>query len=105
MNNYRRGANLEYRIKQVLEEDGAVVCRSAGSHGAFDLIAIYPNQIRLIQLKRVKGDVIPTFKEDLDRMRSVKCPEFCTRELMIWQDKKGIVKAIHLDEDGEICND
>lgn len=36
---YRKGARLEYWVKQKLEKNGYYVVRSAGSHGVADLIA------------------------------------------------------------------
>jgi Holliday junction resolvase len=37
---YKKGARYEYYVKQLLEEKGYLVVRTAGSHGPFDLIAI-----------------------------------------------------------------
>ena len=37
--NYRKGIRAEYKLKQMLEERGWVVVRSAGSHGFWDLVA------------------------------------------------------------------
>lgn len=38
--NYNRGRAFEYRVKKHLEGKGYFVVRSAGSKGAFDLVAI-----------------------------------------------------------------
>ena len=38
--NYHRGANFERRCKAELEKHDYLVCRSAGSHGEFDLMAL-----------------------------------------------------------------
>jgi len=38
--NYIRGRNFEYKVKKLLEEEGNIVLRTAGSHGLFDLIGI-----------------------------------------------------------------
>lgn len=38
--NYQAGRRFEYRVKKHLEKNGWFVVRSAGSKGAFDLVAI-----------------------------------------------------------------
>lgn len=56
--NYQRGARFENYIKTLFQENGYYVCRSAGSKGAVDLVAIrrYENfnhtDILFIQCKR-----------------------------------------------------
>jgi len=52
---YIKGRNFEYQIKKMLERDGYYVIRSAGSHGAFDLVAIKGNEVKLFQLKNVRS--------------------------------------------------
>ena len=51
MSNYDKGARQENQLKKILEAGGAYVIRSAGSKGLFDLVAIFPDYIRLIQVK------------------------------------------------------
>jgi len=51
--NYTRGQAREYRVKKKLLEMGALwVVRSYGSHGLFDLTAVFPDCVRLIQVKK-----------------------------------------------------
>ncbi len=53
MSNYRRGRAREYRVKQKLLRGGAIwVVRSYGSHGLFDLTAVFPTHVKLIQVKK-----------------------------------------------------
>ena len=53
MGNYTRGRAREYRVKKKLLEEGALwVVRSYGSHGLFDLTAVFPHCVRLIQVKK-----------------------------------------------------
>jgi Holliday junction resolvase len=53
MGNYTRGRAREYRVKKELFEEGALwVVRSYGSHGLFDLTAVFPDHVRLIQVKK-----------------------------------------------------
>lgn len=50
---FKSGIRQEYRIKKLLESQGWLVTRSAGSHGYADLIAIHKEkkQIKILQLK------------------------------------------------------
>jgi len=106
MNNYRRGAKLEYDTKKEYENKGAKVTRSAGSHGAWDLCVVFPSQVHFIQLKRVKkGAKLPDFAEDIRRLEEVVVPENVTREFIVWQDGKGMVKHLIMNYMGEVWND
>lgn len=55
MTNYKKGANRERQVMALLQKEGYLVCRAAGSHGAADLIAIKAGTIYLIQVKRTKS--------------------------------------------------
>ena len=57
--------------------------RSAGSHGAADIIALSPTTIMIIQIG-VKGR-----KDAADRemLRRVPAPTVATRELWLWDSK------------------
>lgn len=50
--NYQRGANLERRVKDLLEGEGFAVVRSAGSHSPADLVAMRGGEIVIVQCKR-----------------------------------------------------
>ena len=50
---YIRGRSFEYQRARHYRELGAMVLRTAGSHGAFDLIIVWPaGHIILLQCKR-----------------------------------------------------
>lgn len=55
--NYRAGARVEYARRKHWNKRGYLVLRSAGSHGAFDLVGIHRESphfpVQLIQVKRV----------------------------------------------------
>lgn len=51
MTRYQTGARLEREVANALRRKGAIVIRSAGSKGAFDLCVIYAGRVRLLQLK------------------------------------------------------
>jgi hypothetical protein len=51
--NYRLGRAREYRVKKKLYELGALyVVRSFASKGLFDLTAVFPDHVRLVQVKK-----------------------------------------------------
>lgn len=52
---YKKGANRERQLMRVLEAEGYLVSRAAGSHGAADLIALKNGEILLIQVKATKS--------------------------------------------------
>lgn len=77
MTNYRVGARLERLAKVQLERAGYFVMRSAGSHGALDLIAVCEDGILLIQVKG-RGACRPA---DLEKLRTVPKPLGARRQL------------------------
>ena len=71
--NYVRGRNFEYRVKELLEKEGYIVFRTAGSHGLFDLIAMKRIEnhiwVKFWQLKRniTHKQALKTFNEIIDK--------------------------------------
>lgn len=51
MTGYAKGARREYASKRLLEAAGYAVVRTAGSHGAFDLVAFSAADVLLVQVK------------------------------------------------------
>lgn len=49
--NYKRGANLERKVKAYFEERGYKASRSAGSHGTYDVWATNFRSLALVQCK------------------------------------------------------
>ncbi len=62
----RKGINFERRVRRALESEGYLVLRSAGSFGAFDLIAIEP-----ADRVRAKLSLAGFSDEDIDRIMEV----------------------------------
>jgi len=58
--NYTRGRSKEYRVMELLRDEGWVVARSAGSHSPVDVFAAKQGATLLVQVKngtaRVKAD-------------------------------------------------
>lgn len=81
---YEKGRRREYRAIALLEASGALACRTAGSHSLFDVIAVTPAQIRLIQLKA--GDEYLS-GVDRERLELLKVPANVTKEVWRWPDR------------------
>jgi Holliday junction resolvase len=86
MTNYNRGAYLERLLMRQLVRAGWDVTRSAGSHGACDLVAWNEKRILLIQVKAF-GAVRPA---DVENLRQVRCPRNGKR--MIYERDGGLVE-------------
>lgn len=79
MNQYRRGVRVEYLLKKKLESERYYVVRSAGSHGAADLVAWNDKACYVIQvaLTGVKT------KKDYDKLKSV--PQMPRMVKQMWE--------------------
>ena len=66
--NYRRGRRAEWKTKALLEAAGFTAARTAGSHGACDIIAWDAVSLRLIQVKVNSARVTPVEREALRLM-------------------------------------
>lgn len=64
----------------MLERHGAFVVRSAGSFGPFDLVALWPDRVLLVQVKAGKG---PSEKE-IKEMVSVLPATSYTLSKQVW---------------------
>jgi len=90
--NYRRGYVAERKAVKVLEAAGYVVARTAGSHSPFDVVAVGPGGVRLIQVKRVKfGRIRVTVEAALEELRQVPKLPGVSREIWVWVDGDGWV--------------
>jgi len=69
---YRSGYRFELAVKKYLEKHGWYVVRSAGSHGAVDLVAIRNGTVLLIQCKLRKR--IP--EHTINQLRRLALPEY-----------------------------
>ena len=69
---YGSGVAFERDLKTALEEKDYYVMRSAGSHGAADLIAIKEGRVYLIQCKRDFRDL----KEEEEKALKLPCIYF-----------------------------
>jgi Holliday junction resolvase len=68
MSNYTKGYRFERRCAKTLEAMGFFVIRSAGSHGSFDLVALKPRTVWLVQCKVNREDLSKTERKALKRL-------------------------------------
>ena len=84
--NYKIGTKVEYAVRDIYLDRGFSVIRSAGSRGAFDLLAYDKFNVIFIQCKNRK----PTKQEMVD-FRSAKIPAFCRKE-MWYKPRRGVLE-------------
>jgi len=89
-NKYASGRETEYKIRRFLDDLGYDTVRSAGSKGAFDIIAWNDLVTRRIQAKREKSK--SSYSKDLEKMGKSKSPPNSTKELWIWRTGTGWIK-------------
>jgi Holliday junction resolvase len=91
--NYVAGRRREYRAMRILEGQGYdCVLRTAGSHGAFDVIAIGSTNIRAVQCK--PDYVTPAERESLQELQ---VPSNVSKEIwrFITGKKDPFIEVIH----------
>ena len=49
---YAAGTRTEHKVRELLEAEGYVCARTAGSKGALDLLAVKPGELLMVQVKR-----------------------------------------------------
>jgi len=92
--NYRRGAETERRIVEILEAAGYWAYRTAGSHGPWDVMAVGPSSVRLIQAKRSKKDSgwQADYERAVEQMRELPKIQNVSYEVWVWVDRKGFIR-------------
>jgi Holliday junction resolvase len=84
MNTAAKGRRTEHRARRVLEVAGYTVTRAAASHGCFDLVAIGPTDIRLIQVKS-GGQYLSALEREA--ITALVVPGNCSREVWRFPDR------------------
>lgn len=67
MNQYARGARVEYQVRDHMGERGYDVVRAAGSKGKIDLVAFNDHELCFIQVKITDGLTSPAERRELLR--------------------------------------
>jgi Holliday junction resolvase len=85
--NYQRGRDSEYKAQRELEALGYQTARTAGSHGAADVIAWNRCHVRYIQIKTFKKQK-GNYKDDLEKIDALLLPPHSQAELWVRQIRK-----------------
>lgn len=93
MSNQRRGYEAERKCVNALRDKGYIVFRSAASKGPFDVIAVKPNDILFVQVKRTKNPSVKHSPETLREMAKAVVPaaKWIRKELWCWVERQGWV--------------
>lgn len=83
--NYLAGRRKEYQTMRLLEAQGYLAFRMAGSHGAFDVIAFGPRDVKAIQVKA--GDPARISPQDAEFLSELKVPDNVAKQAWLW-DKR-----------------
>lgn len=86
MDTSRKGRRREYQSRRYLEAQGYTVIRSAASLGRFDLVAVGPADVLLVQ---VKANRWPSARE-LAELRALPTPANCRRLVHRWRDRANV---------------
>jgi hypothetical protein len=81
LSNTLQGTRAERRSMKVLEADGYVCTRSAGSRGVWDIIGIRRTDVVLVQVKTRRWPKA----QELRRMRMFECPKGVRRLIHRWR--------------------
>lgn len=92
MNRAHKGRRREHQSRALLEAQGYVVTRAAGSKGAFDLIALRADGVLLIQCKANR----PPSPTERAAMLAVPVPDICRRIVHVWHDGAGEPRVTEL---------
>jgi len=97
-NTSRQGHSRERQCVRELTEVGYVAIRSAGSKKVWDVIAIGPDDIKLIQCKKTNKNIQSSIapKAVIQEMRNAPAPNsgIVTKELWTWVNRRGWVVTI-----------
>ena len=91
---YKKGYRFERYIFSKLSESGFYCVRSSGSHGAFDIIAVYPNRIFGIQCK-LNGQLT---KKELSHIRLISYAYGIIPLLAYKDGRKTIIKRLDTND-------
>ena len=87
MNNYKKGRAYEYMLIQRLKYKGAIeVKRMAGSHGIFDIYALFWDRVELYQAKKT-SEKTANFKQEIEEIKSLPPIENVKRFLAVYYTK------------------
>ena len=84
MNSKAKGTRAERRAVRLLEAAGYVCTKAGGSLGLFDVIAIGPRDVRLVQVK-AGGEYLSGIEREA--IAALAVPASCSRECWRFPDR------------------
>lgn len=98
MTNYASGRRIEYKAMQKLRDDGATfVCRTAGSHSPFDVIALFDNPPHSLWIQ-CKAGTKKTINRERKNWIPPKTAPFHHPELWLWELGKGEFEIVKQED-------
>jgi Holliday junction resolvase len=91
LTNYSRGADFERTVKRDLEAKGYFAIRSAGSHGAVDIIAIKKDDAMAVQCK-INGRLSPADRKQLLAVAHASG----IKAMKAWRPKRGVIEYVEI---------
>lgn len=100
MTGYRKGANFENLVKDILTEDGWLAIRSAGSHSIIDVLAIKVDDKWLIQC-RTTGNLSGDERQELialaKKHKATPILAYRSKGSIIFEEIKSKVPTFHYE--------
>lgn len=81
--NYQRGRRYEYKVMRDLEECGYHAYRTAGSHGAFDVIAWHTRHTKVLFIQVKSGE--RASKQDRDGLTELAATMPPCGRIELWE--------------------
>jgi Holliday junction resolvase-like predicted endonuclease len=105
--NYRKGAELERRVKFILETQGRFVMKAGGSKGGFDLLSVdQGGTVEFVEVKVNKHDFKPAGRIALGKLAETYssvamfvCRSAVKRGVLLWFEvsPEGVLVEFHPD--------
>lgn len=88
MVNYKNGVVFERQVMEYYRRKGFYVLRSAGSHGAVDVVAFNERNTILVQCKQERKKV--SYAQDVISLLAVPCGVDCVKEFWVKRKNRGV---------------
>ena len=82
INAKQKGARRERQCRKTMEEAGWWVMKAGGSLGLFDIVALGPMSILLIQVKSNR----PPGKKEMQALEEFRAPAYAVKQVWIYKD-------------------
>lgn len=104
MTNYGKGTRIERIFKKFYEVAGCTVVRSAGSHGAVDLVVFKPDGVMLIQCKKTANGGHAQYAEDVRKLAEITTGGTVVKWLYVLRTKGKVVDMYMVDNHGIVAS-